>query len=120
MNQVLSLTSPSVPKRRTVIGAAGVAMPGGGVAAYLWRQPSIQRIEVHLVPRSLPPLRFATPSGAATRLDAWRGRTVLARSVRSSAARTGVDLRTDDAQVLAGGQAVYQARCAACFGHAPQ
>lgn len=30
--------------------------------------------------------------------------------------RTGADLRTDDPQVLAQGQAIYQARCAACHG----
>lgn len=77
VTHVLSPTSASVPKRRAVIGAAAVAALGGGVAAYLWRRPSVQGIEVHVGPRSLPPLRFATPSGAATGLVAWRGRTVL-------------------------------------------
>ena len=72
-----SLPAPSVSRRRVLIGAAAVAALGGGVAAYVWRQPSVQGIDVHLAPQPLPPLRFAKVNGAATSLAAWRGRAVL-------------------------------------------
>lgn len=77
MSDVLWATAPSVLKRRMVIGAAAVSALGGGIAANLWRHPSIQGIEVHILPRALPSLRFTAASGAATQLAAWHGRTVL-------------------------------------------
>ena len=69
----------------------------------------------------MPPSRPHAPDHHAPRRSTFLAAVALASAFALSAcdrqpAATGVTLRTDDPQVLAQGQSIYQAQCAACHG----